>query len=211
MHFLFAYVCLYAFMCMHHTSAVCMPFLQDGQFDKFCASRQVLTQTDKLQQHMSELFKQRWRENSSSAVGKLEFCFTWKPLIIYISILDASESHCMFLFYCDCCIHISYTHSHLLSVLFYFMCSILFLFSVNFCPELTLCSWQDIEIKKTNSLLILLVHNFITALAIVELLRSQNQVFTAKWSDGMTFCTCTMILFEHFQAHRHLCTDLLWL
>ena len=42
---------------------------------------------------------------------------------------------------------------------------------------------------------------------IAELLRSKNQEFTAKWSED----TCTMILSENFQAHRHLCTDLLWL
>ena len=126
MHFLFAYVCLYAFMCMHHTSTVCMPFLQDGQFDKFCASRRVLTQTDMLQQQMSELFRQRQREKSSSAVGKLEFCFTWKPLIIYISILHASESDCI-------CFYSTVTVAYTFHTLTHTYCLCCFTLCVPFC------------------------------------------------------------------------------
>ena len=44
-----------------------------------------------------------------------------------------------------------------------------------------------------------------------ELSWSHYKVETAQLSKGMTCCTCTMILSEHFQAHRHFDTDLLWL
>ena len=66
-------------------------YLQAEQLENFKASVHNMSQTCVLQSYMSDLFNSKWEKQTSTSVGQLEFIFTWKPLVVYLSLLRDRE------------------------------------------------------------------------------------------------------------------------